>query len=346
MAHIGKESGFGLRGNLGFLFGLHQFELRHFNFGEIEDAEFPEAAIVVGEADDVDESKDSCILSRGKGQLALPGAGPVAVEIFFDPFEEVDMIACEKAFHGRAYDIFFLIDLEEFQCAIVAIGDDEFVGVEDEDPIQGGIVDGIYEMLFLQDRGLVVPVDTQDGIGEKGHQHKGDRKISIIEFGEKVYDAYLVMVFHGAHPEAAENGDPGYEVKEYEFGEATFEIDNKGQHEEVREVQEILSCLEPFHVIHDEQIGIQIENGKDPGDLEMSFLIEIEGDDEKIGGAEVDEGADIQSIGKVGDDADEVGDKGQQYELVETDHLSAPGRGIVIPQAGIDDVFVKRPTGE
>ena len=57
------------------------------------------------------------------------------------------------------------------------------------------------------------------------------------------------------------------------------------------------------------------------------------GDDENIGGAEIDERADVQAENEIGDDADKVCYEDQQDELVEPDRLFPLGGSIVIPEA-------------
>ena len=65
------------------------------------------------------------------------------------------------------------------------------------------------------------------------------------------------------------------------------------------------------------------------------------GDDEDIGGAEVDQGADIKTKSEIGDDGHEVRDQDQQDKLVEPDGLFPFGRVMLIPQPGIDYILVK-----
>ena len=67
------------------------------------------------------------------------------------------------------------------------------------------------------------------------------------------------------------------------------------------------------------------------------------GDDEEIGGAKVDQRADIKPKTEVGDDADKVRDKDQQDELVEPGRLLSFGRGIFLPEPGIDNILIKGP---
>ena len=66
------------------------------------------------------------------------------------------------------------------------------------------------------------------------------------------------------------------------------------------------------------------------------------GEDKEVGRAQVDQRADIETEDEIGDDADEMRDEDQQDELVEPDRLLLFGRGIIIPEPGIDDVRIKR----
>ena len=65
------------------------------------------------------------------------------------------------------------------------------------------------------------------------------------------------------------------------------------------------------------------------------------GDDEDIGGAEIDQGADIKTKSEIRDDRYEVCNQDQQDKLVEPDGLFASGMGIFLPQPGIDYILVK-----
>jgi hypothetical protein len=67
------------------------------------------------------------------------------------------------------------------------------------------------------------------------------------------------------------------------------------------------------------------------------------GYDKDIGSTQVDQCADIKSKKEIGDDAYEMCDKDQQDELVETNRLLSLGRGIFVPDPGIDNILVKGP---
>jgi hypothetical protein len=65
--------------------------------------------------------------------------------------------------------------------------------------------------------------------------------------------------------------------------------------------------------------------------------------DKNIGGTQVDQRADIKLKTEVGNDADEVRDKDQQDELIETDRLLSLGGGVFLPDAGIDNILIEGP---
>ena len=67
--------------------------------------------------------------------------------------------------------------------------------------------------------------------------------------------------------------------------------------------------------------------------IEQVHLAKVEmiGNDENIGGAQVDECADIQPKNEVGDDANKMRHEDQQDELVEPDRLFPLRGSIVVP---------------
>jgi hypothetical protein len=75
----------------------------------------------------------------------------------------------------------------------------------------------------------------------------------------------------------------------------------------------------------------------------MAAFVELKCDDEKIGGAKIDEGAYIEAVTEIRDYTDEIGGEDEQDELVKADHFPASGLGIFFPETGKDDVFIKRP---
>ena len=65
------------------------------------------------------------------------------------------------------------------------------------------------------------------------------------------------------------------------------------------------------------------------------------GDDKDIGGAKVDQRADIEAKTEIRDYTDKVRYKDEKDKLVETYRLFPFGMGIVFPNAGIDDIFIE-----
>jgi hypothetical protein len=161
-----------------------------------------------------------------------------------------------------------------------------------------------------------------------------------------MYDSDLVVILRRTHFEAEYYGDHRDGVDEYQFPQIPFKADDKGHDKEIWEIQQIFTRLQSLHIVHDDQVEIEIDNGKDPGQLELPFLVEMKGEDKKIRHTEIHQCADIEAIAEIGDDADKIGDQDQEDELVEPDHLPLLGQGIILPYPGIDDVFVKRPEGE
>jgi hypothetical protein len=161
-----------------------------------------------------------------------------------------------------------------------------------------------------------------------------------------MHDPDLVVILRRAHFEAEYHGDHRDGVDEYQFPKIPFKADDKGHDKEIREIQQVFACLQSLHIVHDDQVEVEIDNRKDPGQLELPFLVEVKGEYKKIRRTEIHQCADIETIAEIGDDADKIGDQDQEDELVEPDHLPLLGQRIILPNPGIDDVFVKRPEGE
>jgi hypothetical protein len=66
------------------------------------------------------------------------------------------------------------------------------------------------------------------------------------------------------------------------------------------------------------------------------------GYDKDIGGAKIDQRADIEAKTEVGNNTDKMRNKNKKDELVETYRLFPFGMGIVFPKAGIDDILIER----
>jgi len=159
-------------------------------------------------------------------------------------------------------------------------------------------------------------------------------------------DMDLVVIFLWTHLETPGDGEDGEYIDEGQFPEISFEADDKRHYQEVGEIEQVFSRPESFHIIHDHQIKVQVDDGQDTGQLEFPSLVKMEGKNKKISGAQVYEGADIEAIGKIRYDADEIGDEREQNKLIEADHLPLSAGRILFPQTRINDVFIKRPGGQ
>jgi hypothetical protein len=142
---------------------------------------------------------------------------------------------------------------------------------------------------------------------------------------------HLVEVLLGTYFKTNDHGDNGKHVDENQFPEIPFKADDKGHYKEIRKIEHILSCPQPLHIVHDDQVKVQVHDGQYPGQLELSSLVKVKGKDKEISRAEVYKCADIQAIRKIGDDTYEIGDQRKQDELVEPDHLPLSRWRIILP---------------
>jgi len=154
-------------------------------------------------------------------------------------------------------------------------------------------------------------------------------------------DAYLVMVLHRAKLEAEKHGEERDEVDEGQLEKILPEIDDKGHHQEIRKIEKVFARSAPLHIVHDGQVEVQVQDGKQPGQKEASPQVKMIGYDKKIRRRQIDQCADIKTIGKVADDTNEIRDEREQDELVEPYRLSSPGYGIVCSQARVDDILIE-----
>jgi hypothetical protein len=67
------------------------------------------------------------------------------------------------------------------------------------------------------------------------------------------------------------------------------------------------------------------------------------GDNEEIGGAQVDQRADIKPKTEIGNDTDKVSYKDQEDELVKADRLLSFGWRVILPDPGIDNILIEGP---
>jgi hypothetical protein len=74
--------------------------------------------------------------------------------------------------------------------------------------------------------------------------------------------------------------------------------------------------------------------------------VQLIGHYKDIGGAQVDQRTDIQTITEIGNDADKIGYQDQQDELIKSDYLLPVGNRRLFSQAGIDNILVKGFAGQ
>ena len=288
------------------MLGLHELELGHFDLRDIEYADLPEMPVIIKERYDVHEGEDGIILFGGKGQLTLPGAGLFTFRFLFHAAEELDVFFCKQTIHRRADNLPLVFDLEQLDRAVIAIGDHERLGVEDKDPIEGSIIDRVYELFLLEDRLFVIAVDAYDSEREEGGKQQGQDQVAVIKPREHVYDMDLVVILLRTIVITEKNGYDRHQVRKGKLFEIPGEADDKRHDQEVGEEEQVFPGLEPFHIVHDGEIEIQIEHRDDPGKQVFFAEIEMISEYEKIGGAEVDQCADIKAETEVGDHADKV----------------------------------------
>src|SRR5579859_3362915 len=194
MAHVRQEPRLGLRRRLGLLLGLHQLELRHLDLGNIQYADLPEMPVVIEKGDDIHKGEYRVILPGRERELPLPAAGAFALGLLFDIPEELDMLLRKKTVHGSAHDLALVLYFQQLHRPVVAIRDDQRLRIEDEYPVERGIVDGIHELLLLEDGFLVIPVDPDYRKGEERGQQEGQQQVAVIEPAEHIGDMNLVVV--------------------------------------------------------------------------------------------------------------------------------------------------------
>jgi hypothetical protein len=154
-------------------------------------------------------------------------------------------------------------------------------------------------------------------------------------------DMNLVIVFLRTLIITEQHGNDGDQVSDCQLRELPSETDDKGHDQEIGKIKQVFPGLYPLHIVHDDQVQVQIEYGYHPGKEELPPEIQMIGYDKDISGTEVDEGADIEAETEIGNDAYEMRDQYQQDKLVEPDRFFPFGRGIFLPDPGIDNILVK-----
>lgn len=236
----------------------------------------------------------------------------------------------KETVHGRADDLLFVFDLEQLDRPVVAIGDHEVFRIEDENAVQGGIIDRVDEPFFLEDGLFVVPVDPYDGEGKEDGQQERKHEIAVIHLVEESRDMHLVMVFLRAPVEAEEDAGDRRPIGEEQLAEIAGEADDEGHDQEVGEEEQKLSRPESFHVVHHREVKIEVQHRYHACQQIAFAEIEVIGHDEDVGRAEIDERADIETEIEIRDDADEVSDEDQQDELIESYRLFPFGGGMLV----------------
>jgi hypothetical protein len=249
----------------------------------------------------------------------------------------------EEAVYRRADNMRFVIYFEQFHRSVIAVGDDQGFCVQDEDTVQGGIEDGIHELFFFQDGIFVVPVNPDDGIGKESSQQQREDEVAFIQTVEHVGDMDLIVVFLRALIIAKKEGNHGNEIGGGQLRVFPSEADDKGHDQEIGKIKQVFPGPDPFHIIHDDEVQVQVKHGHHPGKPVFTPQVEVIGYDKDIGSTQVNQCADIKTKAEIGNDAYEMRDKDQQDELVETNRLLSLGRGIFVPDPGIDNVLIKGP---
>ena len=76
---------------------------------------------------------------------------------------------------------------------------------------------------------------------------------------------YLVVIFLGADLKTEGHGNNGEYIDKGQFPEISFEADNKGHYQEIGEIKKVFTCFQSLHIVHDDQVKVQVDNGQDPG---------------------------------------------------------------------------------
>src|SRR5450631_573258 len=131
-------------------------------------------------------------------------------------------------------------------------------------------------MFFLQDGFFMIPVHPKYKIGKERGQRQRDRQVGTIQAGEHAADTNLVIILIGTHIKTEQNGYDGNQVYKFQLSKISFDVYNQGHDEEVGKIQEVLSCTQPFHIVHDNQVEIEVDDGNYTGQFKPFFRIEVE----------------------------------------------------------------------
>ena len=107
---------------------------------------------------------------------------------------------------------------------------------------------------------------------------------------------HLVEVLLRAHFKTKCHGDNGKHIDKYQFREISFEADNKGHYQKIREIEQVFSCLQPLYIVHNNQVKVQVHNGQDASQLKFSSLVKVKSKNKKISRAKINERTNVKSI--------------------------------------------------
>jgi len=152
----------------------------------------------------------------------------------------------------------------------------------------------------------------------------------------------LVVIFLRTLIETEQQANDGDQIRKGQLPETLRKADDKGHDQEVREEEQVFPRFYSFHIIHDRQVEVQVQHRQEPGEEKMPPQVEMIGYDKDIGRAKIDQRTDVKPETEIGDDTDEMRDEDEEDELVEPDRLLRLGSRIVIPEPGIDYIFIER----
>src|ERR1700722_11230663 len=138
------------------------------------------------------------------------------------------MFLRKEAVHRGAHDLFFIFDLQQFNSAIIAVGDHQCICIQNKDAIQGRVVDSVHKLFLLHDRLLVVAVDAYDGEGEECSEQQGKQQVAVIQPAEHVCDVNLVMIFLGTDIIAEKQAGEGQQVGKNKLPQIPGKADDEG----------------------------------------------------------------------------------------------------------------------
>ena len=85
------------------------------------------------------------------------------------------------------------------------------------------------------------------------------------------------------------------QIDKLQFGKISFHVNDQSHYEEVRKIEQVFTCAQPFHIIHYNQVKVEINNGYDACQFKSFLGIEMKSKDKNIAGRQVDQGAYIKT---------------------------------------------------